>query len=65
MWYKGNRNCGLQEHGTSHSTVNVRVLGKDLISDFPQPPPSLDLSAPHIFLFPKIKMTLNDEDFKW
>jgi hypothetical protein len=63
MWHRGNgQKCGLQEHGTSfttmhssHSIVDLRVLGEAIDSCPSTTPYSPDLSPPNYFLFPKIK----------
>jgi hypothetical protein len=67
MRYEENgRKCGLQERGTSITTMHQRttvlsireMLAMHLVPVHPQLPYSPQLSLPDFFVFPKIKITL-------
>jgi hypothetical protein len=65
MWYEeSDLKWWLQEAGSS-ITLSVRqFLAKHSIPNLPQPPYSPDFSPLDFFLFPKLKCTLIEEDFR-
>jgi hypothetical protein len=53
------------DNATAHTALSVgQFLAKHSTLTLPQPPCFPDFSSPNLSLFPKLKMTLTEEDFR-